>query len=141
MEDKKREKAGFLQIAYPTAKSSILLLSPSLPFLNWPLLQAERLGSYGGGRAITQTPLSSPFVCAKTTFKCLCFHGYGSFRYLSSHPHGPPGTVIHTRLATGLLSLLLRTDFFQVPAMEVSGTADGFPKLRDKTALVPTNLS
>ena len=42
-------------------------------------------------------------------------------------------------LATGLLSLLLRTDFFQVPAMEVSQTADGFPKPRDKMALVLVN--
>lgn len=43
------------------------------------------------------------------------------------------------RKSTGLLSLLLRTDFFQAPAMEVSGTADGFPKPRDKTALAPTD--
>ena len=128
-----------MQIAYPTAKSYILLLSPSLPFLNWPLLQTERLGSYSWGRAVIQTPLSFPFVCAKITLKCRCFHGYGSFRYLSSHPREPLGTVIHTRLATGLLLLLLRTDFFQVPAMEVSGTADGFPKPRDKMALVPIN--
>lgn len=126
-----------MQIAYPHSQI-IYPVSFSFPsFLNWPFLQAERLGSYSGGRALTQTPFSFPFVCAKITLKCRCFHGYRSFRYLSSHPCGPLSTVIHTQLATGLLSLLLRTDFFQVPAMEVSRTADGFPKPRDKTALFP----
>lgn len=33
--------------------------------------------------------------------------------------------------------LLLLLDFFQGATMEVSGTADGFPKPRDNVALVP----
>lgn len=141
LEDKKGRKSRLC--ADCLSHSQILLfclfLPPPVRKLAPPTSKERgRVAAVGVGASSILHFLFLLCVC-KSTLKSRGFHGFGSFRYLSPSPGGPLGAVIHTQYATELLSFSLRTDSFPLPVMEVSATADGFPKPRDKMALVPIN--